>query len=56
MRSELKPCPFCNGKATLSPEIYSDENPSEVIGPAGVKCDDCGALVWGDWSDDAIAA
>jgi len=56
MDEELLPCPFCGGNAHLEPELYSDENASEVIGPASVSCMNCGAAIWGDWSDDALTA
>lgn len=52
---ELLPCPFCGGTANLYPPTYSDENPSEVIGPAVINCPDCTAAVIGDWEDDALA-
>jgi restriction alleviation protein Lar len=52
----LQICPFCGGVAKLYPQTYSEENPSEVIGPAVVNCHDCSAAVIGDWEDDALAA
>ena len=55
MTEELKPCPFCGGKA----EVLTDENEEYYV-----SCTECTALLgyctdtWGDYSteDEAIEA
>lgn len=40
---ELKPCPFCGSKP------YMTQN---YMGQKYVRCDECGAVVWGKDTDD----
>ena len=45
---ELKPCPFCGGKAYITPNTGDPEEAHEV------DCYDCGGYVWGDTKEAAI--
>jgi len=50
---ELKPCPFCGGNCIcVNVGIYVGKSHESVT----VKCDDCGASIWGWIEEKAIAA
>lgn len=50
---ELKPCPFCGGDCIcVYVGIYAGKSHESVT----IKCDDCGASIWGWTEEKAITA
>jgi Lar family restriction alleviation protein len=51
--TELKPCPFCGSNCVYANVgIYIGKRHESVT----IKCDDCGASIWGVTEETAIAA
>lgn len=43
MEIELKPCPFCGGKAVMTDGTYTEDRIGQK--PASIECSKCGARI-----------